>query len=1141
MCLCVVLANKTLRCHVLLATKKSEDNFDGYYEILTEMNLLNFWLLPVGNNAVFSYSLERAGGKFTVTPAGYILVNDEIDRETEDVHSFQVVAKETKTSEERQAVASVTVNVTDLNDNNPKCSQAVYRVTVPENRPGNTFVVKITASDPDLGPSGTIRFSFVPDANDHYKFFTIDPINGSIYSTASFDREHLALYKLTTRATDQPISGQARFGDCRVEVTISDENDNNPRFTKLPNKTSVSEGASINTVLYRVQAADPDEGGNAVVSYTISAGNTNDTFSLNINSGSLSTLRKLDRETNAQFSLQITAEDGGKKSTTKSLVVHITDVNDNAPVFTEPEGYYFSVDEGKAGLTVGIVTAVDTDEGINAEVIYSLKPVEDYLKFTIDDSSGEIKTTSALDRESADQHKIRVLAKDKGLSNLQAEVNVVINVSDVNDHSPVFSKRHYVVAVKEQLPAHVILNLTATDRDVGINSAFLYSILSGDSDNSFVIDPVSGALSTTGPLDREQHDSYILLIRVSDLHGNNSYGVVFDDSTVVEVVVENTNDHRPLFASPLYHVEIYENITTGTAILKLSAQDRDDNVNMALRYSIVSGNTLERFFIDVFSGVIYVKSSIDRDPPRNESSFLLTIMAKDGGEISFNSTTKVPSQFTVDSSSGVISSYQPFDYDEKPNTYTLTLTATDKGMPPLSGNTTIIVELENVNDNTPMFTQNKFFFIALEGSYVDSSKVVGEVTAVDKDQDDKNSAYGELKYEFVNQTKDAKKFTKIYNARFYRDHQWPLDREDAGKVLDVRAGVQGELKNGAKVVFDPDLGNVVSLEASEAWLLMGDFKDNCISNPSLCAEGLSIAFWVKFVSGQYVISSGGASGFATGFDFYRESAAGDFRLVLQNSTSEWSLKLNDIPTDWFYFTFTWSVEAGLRYFQDGQLIASTQAPEKVTRGSDIFTSLTIGKPNNVESPQYYGNLSVSDLLIWRKRLTDEEVLHSYKISRHVTGKDMPSSPQYKDKFALSDYGVITAIGVLDRETKANYSFEVRAMDLDPIHPRYNTTVVAMQVLDANDNPPVFENASYFADLLEHSSVGFVALQVRADDTDQGVKSVVSYSIVSGNVRNAFTIDVMTGEIKVARDLDREDMHQYVLGVEASDGEKSFLR
>lgn len=90
---------------------------------------------------------------------------------------------------------------------------------------------------------------------------------------------------------------------------------------------------------------------------------------------------------------------------------------------------------------------------------------------------------------------------------------------------------------------------------------------------------------------------------------------------------------------------------------------------------------------------------------------------------------------------------------------------------------------------------------------------------------------------------------------------------------------------------------------------------------------------------------------------------------------------------------------------------------------------------------------------------------------------MPTSPQYMDIFAISDDGVITAIGDLDRETKANYSFEVRAMDLDPEYPRYNLTAVDIKVLDVNDNPPVFRQASYVADLLEHSDVGFVPLQV----------------------------------------------------------------
>lgn len=101
-----------------------------------------------------------------------------------------------------------------------------------------------------------------------------------------------------------------------------------------------------------------------------------------------------------------------------------------------------------------------------------------------------------------------------------------------------------------------------------------------------------------------------------------------------------------------------------------------------------------------------------------------------------------------------------------------------------------------------------------------------------------------------------------------------------------------------------------------------------------------------------------------------------------------------------------------------------------------------------------------------------------KFSGHINGKEMPSSPQYRDNFAISNDGVITVIGVLDRETKANYSFEVRAIDLDPNHPRYNSTVVEIEVLDTNDNPPVFKKASYVADLPEHSDVGIVTLQVK---------------------------------------------------------------
>ncbi|XP_068723315.1 protocadherin-1-like [Montipora capricornis] len=208
-----------------------------------------------GDNAVFSYDLERADGKFTVTPEGYILVSDTIDRETQDAYFFQVVAKETQTPEEFQAVAPVMINVTDLNDNNPRFTQAVYTKTVFENRPANTFVLQVFASDPDIGASGVVRFSLVPGSSGHESYFSINHFNGTIYTNATFDREQLGLYTLTVRATDQPADGQGRFGECRVQVTVGDDNDNSPRFTNLPNDTTVTEGQSANTAFFAVKAA----------------------------------------------------------------------------------------------------------------------------------------------------------------------------------------------------------------------------------------------------------------------------------------------------------------------------------------------------------------------------------------------------------------------------------------------------------------------------------------------------------------------------------------------------------------------------------------------------------------------------------------------------------------------------------------------------------------------------------------------------------------------------------------------------------------------------------------------------------------------------------------------------------------------
>ncbi|EDO26003.1 predicted protein, partial [Nematostella vectensis] len=96
----------------------------------------------LGDNAKFTYSLTGAAGKFVVSSEGYVVVSGNIDRETQDTYEFKVNAKESTTSEQFSTATDIKINVTDVNDNNPQCSQNAYSATVQENMPNGTKVMQ---------------------------------------------------------------------------------------------------------------------------------------------------------------------------------------------------------------------------------------------------------------------------------------------------------------------------------------------------------------------------------------------------------------------------------------------------------------------------------------------------------------------------------------------------------------------------------------------------------------------------------------------------------------------------------------------------------------------------------------------------------------------------------------------------------------------------------------------------------------------------------------------------------------------------------------------------------------------------------------------------------------------------------------
>lgn len=175
-----------------------------------------------------------------------------------------------------------------------------------------------------------------------------------------------------------------------------------------------------------MKAEDPE---NDPVTYKIMSGNDLRQFAIGAETGVITVIRKLDRESLTRYQLLIKAEDNGRLSSSSTVNIKVTDINDKNPEFDESTlPYMFKVDEGKEDAFVGVVHATDADEGINAQITYS---VPNNIPFTINPESGEIKTNAALDYETKKEYVFVVTAKDGAPDARLGTASVTVQVTDV--------------------------------------------------------------------------------------------------------------------------------------------------------------------------------------------------------------------------------------------------------------------------------------------------------------------------------------------------------------------------------------------------------------------------------------------------------------------------------------------------------------------------------------------------------------------------------------------------------------------------------------------------------------------------------------------------------------------------------------
>ncbi|KAF7228198.1 protocadherin gamma-C5-like [Nothobranchius furzeri] len=400
----------------------------------------------VGSNSLKSYTLSKdecfairikevAGGR----KVPELILAKGLDRERIAAHKLLLTAVDGG-NPARSGTAQITITVLDNNDNIPAFEKSLYKVSVAEDAAEGALIAQTKASDTDYGANGEVEYSFGVHTSDAVlSVFTIDPVTGTVFLKGKLDFETTANYEIDISAKDK---GTPRMeGHCSLHVEVFDINDNAPEILITSHPKPVREDAPNGTVVALINAQDLDSGDNGKVQLKLPK-NSNfalkPSFSQNY---ALITNGVLDRENVSEYHVEITATDAGSPplSSKKTVVVSITDVNDNAPVFSQPSYNVYLKENGVPGSILYSVSASDLDSGENAKISYSILDskvqdvsVSSYVYMNSD--NGSIYSMHSFDYEKLKVFQIVVQAKDQGSPCLSSNATVHVFILDQNDN-----------------------------------------------------------------------------------------------------------------------------------------------------------------------------------------------------------------------------------------------------------------------------------------------------------------------------------------------------------------------------------------------------------------------------------------------------------------------------------------------------------------------------------------------------------------------------------------------------------------------------------------------------------------------------------------------------------------------------------
>ncbi|XP_035876137.1 cadherin-18 isoform X2 [Phyllostomus discolor] len=421
---------------------------------------------------------EGAGTIFIIDDTtGDIHSTKSLDREQKTHYVLHAQAIDRRTNKPLEPESEFIIKVQDINDNAPKFTDGPYIVTVPEMSDMGTSVLQVTATDaddPTYGNSARVVYSILQGQ----PYFSVDPKTGVIRTALhNMDREAREHYSVVIQAKDMAGQVGGLSGSTTVNITLTDVNDNPPRFPQKHYQLYVPESAQVGSAVGKIKANDADTGSNADMTYSIINGDGIGIFTISTDKetreGILFLKKPLNYEKKKSYTLNIEGANthldfrfshlGPFKDATMLKII-VGDVNE-PPLFSMPSYIMEVYENAKVGTVVGTVLAQDPDSA-NSLVRYFIDyNDEDDRFFNIDANTGSIKTTKVLDREETPWYNITVAASENDNPGLLSHVTVGIKILDVNDNPPELAREYDIVVCENSKPGQVIHTISATDKD----------------------------------------------------------------------------------------------------------------------------------------------------------------------------------------------------------------------------------------------------------------------------------------------------------------------------------------------------------------------------------------------------------------------------------------------------------------------------------------------------------------------------------------------------------------------------------------------------------------------------------------------------------------------------------------------------